>query len=74
MSPRPKHSVKELEAVLQEAERKGWRIDGGGKDYFKMKCPCSDKHLRMVHLTPRGNYTKNLIRWLKRRTCWEDGA
>ncbi len=60
--------------MLKEAERQGWRVEGGGNTYFKMKCPCSDKHLKMVHLTPRQNYKKNLVRWLERRTCWESSS
>ena len=75
MPSRPKHSTNEIESVLREAERKGWRIDGGGNSYFKMKCPCPNKHLKTVHLTPQQNYAKNLRRYLKRQTCWEvDGS
>jgi len=67
---RPKHPRPELEEILREAERKDWRISGGGNSYFKMLCPCG-KHLKMVHLTPMQNYPKKLRRWLERRTCWE---
>ena len=72
MAPRPKHSRPELEAILRVAESKGWRITGGGNTYFKMKCPCDDKHLKMVHLSPNRNYHKRLERWLERRACWDN--
>ena len=68
---RPRHSRPELEQILRDAERKGWRIEGGGNTYFKMKCPCPDKHLETVHLAPRRAYHKRLRRYLERRTCWE---
>ena len=67
---RPKHPRPELEALLKEAEAKGWRVIKGRK-YFKMYCPCTDKHLTWVHLTP-GQYYENHLRGLLRRdTCWE---
>jgi hypothetical protein len=45
-SGRPKHPVKELEAGLKEAEElQGWRVDGGGRTYFRLRCPCG-KHMR----------------------------
>ena len=68
---RPKHPRRDLEFLLREAERQGWRISGGGNKYFKIKCPCAEKHLKIVHLIPSENYSKNLRRWLARRTCWE---
>lgn len=68
---RPRHSVKELERLLREAEEKGWRVEGGGHTYFKLYCPCPMLHKRVVHLTPNRNYEKQLRRWLERRTCWE---
>lgn len=39
---RPKHPRKELEAVLKEAEGKGWRVVKGSK-YFKMYRPCAPR-------------------------------
>lgn len=79
---RPRHQVKELEAVLRQAERRGWRIDKG-KKYFGMRCPCG-KHQRRVHLTPSNpnyelnlrnpNYELNLRKWLQRQPCWKDGT
>jgi hypothetical protein len=68
---RPRHPRKELEALLKEAERKGWRVVKGSK-YFKMYCQCSDQHWTTVHLTPSGpNYERNLRGLLRRETCWE---
>jgi hypothetical protein len=67
---RPKHPLKELEAVLRSAEAQGWRIERG-KAYFKMKCGCNAKHMKMVHITPSDpNYTRNLTSYLRRETCW----
>jgi hypothetical protein len=64
--------VRELEDVLQEAEEKGWRVTRG-KGYFKMFCPCPDKHRRWVHLSPSTrNYEKHLRQWLQHYTCWEE--
>jgi len=41
--------------------------------YFKVKCPCDERHMRTVHLTPSDpNYAKNLLAWLRRYSCWED--
>lgn len=71
MSPRPRHPKKELEAVLQEAERQGW-IPKRGKKYFKMYCPCPGKHIKTVKLSPSDpNYTQHLLGQLSRATCWE---
>lgn len=71
MAGRPRHPRKELEALLREAEAKGWRVVKPGK-YFKMYCPCIDKHLETVHLTPSDpNYERNLRGLLGRETCWK---
>lgn len=70
---RPRHQSKELEAVLREAERKGWRITKG--KYYMMWCPCPKKHKKTVKLTPSGaNYTRDLLAQLRRATCWEEGV
>jgi hypothetical protein len=69
--PRSKHPIKELEAVLQSAERQGWKVDKG-KGYFRMLCPCGELHKKWVHLTPSDpNYEKRLRAVLKARTCWK---
>jgi len=46
---RPKHKVKELEALLAEAESKGWRVEK--TTYYRLRCPCGE-HQTWVHLTP----------------------
>lgn len=69
---RPRHQDKDLEAVLREAEEKRWRVVKG-KGYFKMYCPCPDKHKKTVHLSPSDrNYRKNLLAQLERATCWDE--
>jgi len=69
---RPKHPNKELEEVLRSAENQGWRIQRG-KAYFKMKCWCDARHMKMVHITPSDpNYKRNLISYLGRSTCWRE--
>lgn len=71
MSGRPKHPRKELEAVLRAAESQGWAIVK--TTYFKMRCPCEDKHAKTVHLTPSNpRYLMNLLGQLRRATCWKD--
>lgn len=71
--PRPRHPIKELEALLRHAEAHGWRA-ARGKKYFKIFCPCG-QHKHTVHLTPSDpNYETNLRGYLKRRTCWEGDA
>ena len=47
-------------------------MTGGGNTYFKMYCPCPEKHLKTVHCTPGANYKRNLLAELKRKTCWKD--
>lgn len=71
MSGRPRHPVKELEAVLNEAENNNWRVTKGKAGYFKLWCPCPGKHRKTVHLTPSDpRYERNLRAWLNRLPCW----
>lgn len=68
---RRKHPDKELEAILRDAETKNWRVEVG-KKYFKLKCPCSAQHYKVVHVTPSsGYYTNHLLQALESRTCWK---
>jgi hypothetical protein len=68
---RPRHQAKELEAILRDAERRGWQVDKGS-GYFRMRCPCGN-HQRWVHLTPSSpNYGLNLRKWLERQPCWQE--
>lgn len=72
MGGRPRHPRKELEAILRRAESLDWRVEKRGQ-YFKMKCPCPDRHLKTVRLTPdKSHYEKNLIHVLVRDTCWKE--
>ena len=67
---RPRHRVKELEAVLKEAEAKGWRVELG-KKYWKMYCPNGCKCKKTVKCTPSDpHYETNLRHFLDRETCW----
>jgi hypothetical protein len=67
---RPKHTIKELEAVLKEAEGKGWRVWLGGR-YWNMYCPYECKCMKTVKCTPSDpNYLRNLRGHLERATCW----
>ena len=70
---RHRHKDKDLERVIKIAEKQGWTVTGGGNRYFKMKCPCPMKCMKMVVCTPSGaNYTINLIAQLERATCWKE--
>ena len=69
---RPRHPDKELEAVLRQAESRGWRIEKGA-NYFSARCRCPLRHQRWVHLTPSGaGYRKNLAAWFNRQECWSE--
>ena len=68
---RPRHPKKEFEDVLRSAELQGWSISRG-KKYFKMKCPCAHRDMKIMHITPRENYLRNFTKKLQRDTCWED--
>ena len=70
---RPRHPKKDGEALLQEAEAQGWRVEKG-KKYYKIYCPCPDLHKATVHLTPNVNYWKRRRAELARRTCWKEGV
>lgn len=70
--PRKQHPKKEIEATLQYAESKGWRIErGGGHAWGKMYCPGNSKDCRCgefcitsIWSTPRNptNHAKQLRR------------
>jgi hypothetical protein len=68
---RPRHPNKDLERLLQEAERKKWQV-AKPKKYYKIRCPCGE-HQHTVHITPSDpNYERNLRGRLRRTGCWED--
>jgi hypothetical protein len=67
---RPRHPDKTLEALLQEVERYGWRVDKKAK-YFKALCPCADRCMETVHLTPSDpNYPRNKRNKMSKCTGW----
>lgn len=68
-----KDNDQQLDALLDDAKRQSWRAERG-KRYFKLLCPCSEKHIRLsVHLTPSDpHYWLNLRKWLLRNTCWRE--
>jgi hypothetical protein len=73
VSGRSRHPVKELEAVLRDAESRRWRVTKTKTGYFKLWCPCSGRHMKTVHLTPSDpNYERNVRKWLGRQPCWDD--
>ena len=62
-----RHPRKDVEAVLEEFDRMGWRIVET-RSYYKLLCPCG-AHQRWFHLTPSGStYGKDALHWA-RRTC-----
>lgn len=71
--PRPRHRLKEYEAVLKRAEGKGWAVEGGGDKHFKLKCPNPCKCMLTMSTTPSNpNYLRNLLGQLGRVTCWKE--
>jgi hypothetical protein len=41
-----RHQKPELEAVLEEFDRHGWRIEDPPK-YYTVKCSCPKQHMRV---------------------------
>lgn len=72
MGDRPKHNRPDIEALMREAEARGW-VFTKGSGYYKGKCSCEGKHMKTVHLSPSNpRYTLNLRKWFE-RTCWKEG-
>jgi hypothetical protein len=70
-----KHTDKDIERVLTELHRHGYKIENPPK-YYTVKCPCG-QHQRQVHCTPSGRYHGNhVLQWAKRLPCWttEEGG
>jgi hypothetical protein len=42
--------------------------------YFKIYCPCADKHFKTIHITPNKAFLRDLVKWLNRETCWREDA
>lgn len=72
MADRQRHTDKDIETLLKEAEGRGWRIDRR-KGYFKCYCPCAEKEFVSVALTPSGHrFLANKRAEFRRKGCWED--
>lgn len=68
----PKHPDKEIEYLLREMDRQGWRISRRRKYYWAL-CPCGD-HKKVIHVTPSNpNYIFRLNALLLNQTCFEWG-
>jgi len=68
---RPKHPKKDIEALMREAEDRGWVFERGN-GYYKGKCGCEGKHIKTIHLSPSNpRYVLNAQKWFE-RTCWKD--
>ena len=71
MGERPRHPIKEWEALIRRAEAAGWRTTRG-KKYFLIWCPCGQHH-RSIPLTPSvGGTLRNVTKWLERQPCWKE--
>jgi hypothetical protein len=69
---RPKSKNQDIEALLREAESRGWVFTKNPNGYYKGKCGCPGKHVKSVHLTPSDRrYVLNARKWFE-RTCWKD--
>jgi hypothetical protein len=72
MAGREKHTDKELEKLLKDAETRGCRVESIGRGRpFKIKCPCPDRHMEMVHRTPGRSYAMRKRNILEKWPCWE---
>jgi len=68
---RSKHSDKELEALLREAEKRNCQvIDPGRGKGFKVRCPCPEKHYEVIHRTPGKSYAMRKRNELEGWSCW----
>ncbi|GAA4574420.1 hypothetical protein GCM10023193_70630 [Planotetraspora kaengkrachanensis] len=69
----PKHPDKEIRKLLEEAEDQGWEVKPPpGRGYWKIMCPCADKHWSTVKISPSNpKYLNELRKKLKRETCWK---
>lgn len=64
-----RHPRKELQDLLIEADKHGWRIERK-KKYYRIKCPCGSCQ-ESVHLTPSDpNYGKNKLNKMSHCERW----
>lgn len=67
---RRRHQDKDIENLLQQAEKANFRVISKPKGYFKILCNCEERRYRSVALTPSGSrYSNNLAAWIKRCEC-----
>ena len=72
MPPRPRHPKPVLERLIRDAESFGWRVSKGGK-YYKALCPCPDKHMETIHLSPSDpNYPMNKRNKMRKCSTWQE--
>jgi hypothetical protein len=65
-----RHPKKELQALLYELHERGWRVEDPPK-YYKVYCPCPEKHKETIHLTPSNPYYGNdKLVYLRNHTCF----
>lgn len=63
--------MKEIEAVIRAAEKRGWRVER--RTYYMVWCRCAERHKKVVHLTPSDpRYVRNLRAWFARQSCWKE--
>lgn len=72
MGGRPRHPDQDLEALIRDAEKRGWRVSKERK-YYKAYCPCPNKCFEMIHMTPKGNYAKNKRNKMSKCPAWNEG-
>lgn len=69
---RPKHPDPALEKLLRDAEKRKWRVIRA-KKYYKIYCPCPERHKATVHITPSTRYyPRHRRQHLERYTCWKE--
>lgn len=67
-----KKAKKNIEPVLEEFDRMGWRIEDP-PTYYTVKCPCPARHMRQIHLTPSDpRYPTNALSWLRSCSCTKE--
>jgi hypothetical protein len=76
VSHHPKHPDKELRALCDVLVARGWTITHRKRaPYFKALCPCPEKHLTMIHMTPDRYYLDHKLQWLNNHvSCWKAGG
>lgn len=69
---RPRHPKPELEALIKDAEKQGWRVTKR-KKYYMARCPCDNKCQETVHLSPSDpNYARNKRGKMAKCDEWKD--